>query len=195
MGTDPLLAQKHLEDASRAAAAAAEDISADQEANRQSYERFYNNLALFAGGTVALSVTYLGYLKTLPKPLVHQDILIASWASLLLCLATALFYTFFHTHYWFYASVRRYLESRKEQREVEARELNSLNVVNIRSEAERKSVELRLRKAVERYEGNARSASRRESAYFFIWKWSGRLARGTFLVGLGLLFFFAVANM
>ena len=46
--------------------------------NRLAYERFYNNLALFSGGTLALSVTFLGYLKTLHEPIIHQKWLEAS---------------------------------------------------------------------------------------------------------------------
>src|SRR5690348_3813530 len=39
--------------------------------NQRAYERFYNSLALFS------SVTYLGYLKTLSKPISHQKWLVA----------------------------------------------------------------------------------------------------------------------
>jgi hypothetical protein len=38
-------------------------------------------------------------------------------------------------------------------------------------------------------------ASRRESLYEFLWKWTGRLARLAFVAGLGLLFCFAVSNI
>jgi len=69
---------------------AAETVNAVDEArhksgefNRAGNERFYNNLALFSSGTVALSVTYLGYLKTLSKPVQHSGWLMASWVSLL----------------------------------------------------------------------------------------------------------------
>jgi hypothetical protein len=42
--------------------------------NRQSYEKFYNQLALLSGGSIALSVTYLGYLKTVTNhPLIHTN--------------------------------------------------------------------------------------------------------------------------
>ena len=35
----------------------------DSEGTRASNERFYNGLALYSGGTIALSVTFMGYLK------------------------------------------------------------------------------------------------------------------------------------
>jgi hypothetical protein len=52
---------------------------------RNANNRFYNNLALFSGGTIALSVTYLGYLKTLSRPIQHMHWLMGSWIALIVC--------------------------------------------------------------------------------------------------------------
>jgi hypothetical protein len=52
-------AMKHMEDAGKSVAAVVDARLKESEENRRAYERFYNNLALFSGGTVALSVTYL----------------------------------------------------------------------------------------------------------------------------------------
>jgi hypothetical protein len=65
--------------------------------NRRAYEHFYNNLALFSGGMVALSVTFLGYLKTLSKPVAHPSGLVANWVALFTCLGFSLFWTFFYS--------------------------------------------------------------------------------------------------
>ena len=70
-----------------------------QNAGQVTYERFYHNLALFSGGTIALSVTYLGYLKTLAKPVVHQSLLVESWGALFLCLLFSLIYIFCNLRY------------------------------------------------------------------------------------------------
>ena len=78
--------------------------------NRKAYERFYNSLALFSSGTIALSVTYLGYLKSLSnKAVMYPKTLIASWLVLLLCLIASLFYSFFNTHYMYFARSQRIL--------------------------------------------------------------------------------------
>src|ERR1700722_4950537 len=83
------------------------------EQDRQSYERFYSNLALISGGTIALSVTFLGYLKSLPKVVIIQDekSLVASWLCLLLCIGTSLSYILFNTHYGFYFMNKAYFEA------------------------------------------------------------------------------------
>ena len=86
MGTDPVLARKHIDDAVRRASRTFELLDKESAENRSTYERFHNNWTLFSGGTVALSITYLGYLKSLSKPVASEGLLIASWATLLLCL-------------------------------------------------------------------------------------------------------------
>ena len=82
MGIDPLLARKRINDAAQKVAATEEKLEEESVESRKAYERFYNQLALFSGGTIALSVTFLGYLKALPRPVVSRSVLIASWGSL-----------------------------------------------------------------------------------------------------------------
>jgi len=194
MGTDVVLAEKHVKDAAARVASSRELLIQESAENRRAYERFYNSLALFSGGTVALSVTYLGYLKSLSKPPAHPTWLIGSWGCLLSCLAISLFCTFFHTHYLYYARTREYLENIKLKREAEADAMDHMDFVNL-SPADHQAAQLRLRKAAEGYDSDQRRAARQESIYLFLWKWSGRLARLAFLGGVGLLFCFAVGNI
>lgn len=104
--------------------------------DEQRYDRFYNNLALFAGGTIALSVTYLGYLKTLPKPIVHVQFLSTGWVALFVCLVTSLFYTLFHAHYGSYYYARAYSEAVKKRYETEARNIGDMQFENFRTRAD-----------------------------------------------------------
>jgi hypothetical protein len=194
MPSDAVLAEKHVEDAKARVASSRERLQQESTENRRAYERFYNNLALFSGGTVALSVTYLGYLKSLSKPPAHPTWLIESWGCLLFCLAISLFWTVFYSHYMYYACVRQHMENMKLKRAAESDAVGSLDFVNL-TPADRPAVEARLRKAAAGYDKDEKRAARQESFYFFLWKWSGRLARLAFLVGLGLLFCFAIRNV
>jgi hypothetical protein len=195
MGSNPIISQKRVDDAAKATKEIYQKIQEESAENRRTYERFYNNLALFSGATVALSITYLGYLKGLQKPVAHQGLLVESWAALLACLTLSTFYAFFNAHYMHYGRHREYLEALKDQRETEANELGNLNIVNLRSPGERFMVERRLRGAAEQRGKDIKWAHRRESVYSFVWIWSGRLARLAFVAGLGLLFAFAVGNI
>lgn len=71
-------AEKHLESAYKHLSAVEENIFKESLEDRRAFEKFYNTLALFSGGTIALSITYLGYIKTLGKDVVHQCLLMGS---------------------------------------------------------------------------------------------------------------------
>ncbi len=61
-------AQQRTNRAAEAVTAVLDAQRKDGENTRAANERFYNGLALYSGGTIALSVTFMGYLKTLSKP-------------------------------------------------------------------------------------------------------------------------------
>jgi hypothetical protein len=129
-------ALKRTSDAADVVTAISEARTREAETNRQANERFYNNLALFSGGTVALSVTYLGYLKTLSKPVQHQRWLMESWIALMVCVACSLFWSFFYGHYIHYVRGREYAEAAKKKYETDAKEIVNFNIVNLRTQAE-----------------------------------------------------------
>lgn len=187
-------AMQHMEQAARTVAAVEEARAKEVEENQRAYERFYNNLALFSGGTVALSVTYLGYLKTLTVPVVHKGWLVDSWSAFFTCLLCSVFWLLFHTHYSHYFRDRDYCEAVKKQYETEIAEVGYLNIVNLRTTAERAAYIGPRQKAVEKSAQNAKWNKRRERFYFHLWVWTGRVARISFLVGFGLLLTFAIKN-
>jgi hypothetical protein len=171
-----------------------EQLQAESAESRRTYQKFYDNLALFSGGTIALSVTYVGYLRGLPHPVAHYAFLISSWISLLICLVSSLFYTYFNTHYLSYARFREYAEKRREQREVEAAELDDLNVVNIQSRAELEAFRKQLQDAASRSGKAEQHHQEREKLYESIFRWDGLVARLSFILGLVLLLAFAITN-
>jgi hypothetical protein len=57
MDSAPRFAEKRSQDAAELTHATYQAMSDDSRENIRAYERFYNNLALFSGGTMALSVT------------------------------------------------------------------------------------------------------------------------------------------
>lgn len=167
-----------------------------QEVNRAANERFYNSLALFSSGTVALSVTYLGYLKNLSKPVQHPGWLMASWVSLMTCAACSLFWTFAYGYYAHYSLERQHAEALKEKHEIDAKEFGTLsrNAVNVTPAQVDKFRNSRL-EAAAWSEKNAKTTERLENRYMHLWRWLGRVAQIGFLLGLALLLAFAIKNM
>lgn len=181
--------------AAKLVAAVSDARAKGAETNRRASERFYNNLALFSGSTVALSITYLGYLKTLSKPIQHQRWLMESWIALMVCVACSLFWTFLYGYYSHYARAREYAEAVKEKCETEAKEIVNFNIENLRTQADLDAFRNPRLEAARASDKNAKYLARREKFYQHAWRWIGRLAHLGFLGGLTLLLAFAIRNM
>jgi hypothetical protein len=188
---------------------AAETVTAASDAQRESNketksanERFYNNLALFSSGTIALSVTFMGYLKNQPKPLAHPRWLITCWVCLLICAACSLFWTFVYGYYSHYFHERQTAETIKNKFEAEAKEYPTIvrGTINAQTRAPFSRTDIEgfqsnRREAAGIYEKREKSARRWELLYMHMWRWLGRIAHATFLIGLGFLLAFAVKNL
>src|SRR5712692_2615240 len=129
-------AEKHIESAYKHLSAVEENLFKEGQEDRRAFEKFYNNLALFSGGTVALSITYLGYLKTLSKPLRHQRLLTASWIALFACLLFSLIYVLCNLYYSHHFREREWAEARKKKFETEADEIQHIGVANVQTPQE-----------------------------------------------------------
>jgi hypothetical protein len=190
-------ALQHTTEAAEAVKAIEEARNKGGEINRAANERFYNSLALFSGGTVALSITYLGYLKTLLKPVQHPRWLMASWVALMTCTACSLFWTFVYGYYAHFFFERQRAEALKAKHEIEAEEIGTLsrNVANLQTPAQLDAFRNPRLKAAKACEKNAKATAWREKVSMHLWRWLGRIAQFGFLVGLVLLLAFAIKNM
>ena len=164
--TNPLVAKQQILDAQESRRAVGQKRSEDAEENVRVYERFHNNLALLSGGTIALSVTYLGFLGTpshsQPR---HISWLVASWVLLFLCLVCATLYNLFHPHYVLYARTREYVKKLKDEKETLADNVPFINVVGITNKKDLDDYVQDLRQAASSLESDVTWASKRERIY------------------------------
>lgn len=193
--THPLIAKQRIEEAQQSFRNVANKRLEEQSDNRRSYENFYRHLALLSGGTVALSVTYLGFLKTVSNQAIHPGWLIASWVMLFVCLVCATYYSFFNTSYTHYARNREYVQRLKEQHETLAEELPNVNIAGIQTKAEFNDYVNELREAAKNRGKNVRWNERKEKLHEFMFRACAITARLSFVVGIALLLLFAVANI
>ncbi len=203
----PQNAQQHfaLQRTSRAAetvTAALDAQQKDSEGTRASNERFYNGLALYSGGTIALSVTFMGYLKTLSKPPAHPPWLVTAWTCLLVCAACSLFWPFVYGRYSYFFHEWQAADAHKNKHETDAEEYATMvrgaRSVQTQAPISQKDIDdFRSNRlgAAAIYKERAAKAKRRETLYLRLWTWLGRVARLCFLVGLSFLFAFAVENL
>jgi ABC-type multidrug transport system fused ATPase/permease subunit len=187
-------AEKHLDAAYKHLSAIEDNLFKENQEDRRSFEKFYNNLALFSGGTVALSITYLGYLKTLGKPLHHQRLLTASWIALFACLLFSLVYVLVTLYYSHHFREREWAEARKKKFETEAEEVPSMGVENVQTPQEVAAFQRPRREAVQICTEVAEKHEKLQNRYQTVWVWSGRLAQLAFAAGIGMLLVFAISN-
>ena len=169
---------------------------------RSANERSYNSLALFSSGTVALSVTFLGYLKSLPKPIQHPHWLMACWICLIVCLGSSLFWAFVYGHYTHYFHEWQTANAQKEQFETEANEYPTLarDCMSMQTKApvsnqEIEAFQANRRKAASILDAKAAAAKRIENRYRRCWRVLGWFAQATFVAGLVMLLLFATRNI
>jgi hypothetical protein len=188
-------AQKHVEAAEKHLSFVEENLFKAGQEDRRAFEKFYNNLALFSGGTIALSITYLGYLKTLGKAVRHQRLLTASWFSLFVCLLFSLIYVLVNLYYSHHFREHQLAEAKKEKFEMEADEVPNMGVANVQTPQEVAAYQNPRTKAARICAENAEWHARKEKRYFHLWVWAGRIAQLAFVGGIGMLLWFAISNI
>ena len=195
--------------AQQRATRAAEYLSAASEAqyegskeNRNTNEKFYNSLAIFSSGTIALSVTFLGYLKSLPKPVQHPHWLVWCWICLMACAACSLFWPFVYGYYSYYFHEWQTAKAQKEKYETDAKEFPKLvrGSVSVQTKATTSQKEIQdfvsnRMEASAISDKRSKRAKRWENFYMHFWRWLGRIAQASFLGGLVFLLAFAIRNM
>jgi hypothetical protein len=190
---DLLLKQQEMESSKEYAKKVRAQMQEEFAAGRKIYETFHINLALFSSGTLALSVTYLGYLRSSGGHVLGLKFLIASWTCLLCAIPLSLFVSFLHTHYYSFGRIREYQNAMSAQKEAEADAIMTMNVVNLMSEelpAERD----RLLDKAKKFAEEATIMQRKENLYCNLWRLVGYASRILFVAGLAFLYIFAVRN-
>lgn len=187
-------AEKRLDSAYKYLADVQEHWFKEGQEDRREFQKFYNNLALFSGGTIALSITYLGYLKTLAKPLRGLRLLTASWIALFVCLLFSLIYVLVNLYYSFHCREQQYAEANKKKFEAELKEFPELDAINLQTPQQLAEFQNPRKEAIRIYTERAEHHQKRGERYLALWKWAGRIARLGFAAGIGMLLWFAILN-
>lgn len=190
-----VIAKQRIDDAQESVARIAKQRLEESAQNRASYEKFYNSLALLAGGTVALSVTYLGYLRATGTGPCYPTVLMVSWGALLLCLICAAFYPFFNTSYVHYARNKEYAEKLKRQHETLANEVPNLSFANISTKQQMDDYVKELREAAAAKETDIKWNHVRARIHEVMFRACAITARISFVIGLGSLLVFGALNI
>jgi len=157
---------------------------------RESSDKFYGSLALFSGGTIALSITYLGYLRNIPgRTILYPRILVAAW------IVNSIFCPLLNSYYAHFARLGIYVGKLAELKATLAEEMDKPYIVYGNTPEEKQEHKKRFTEEAEARNKDRKWAKRRESISNVLWTGFGWVARLAFPIGLGLLMFFAAKNM
>ena len=160
-------------------------------------EKFYYQVALLCGGTIVLSVTFLGYLESSGKEIRLLPLLLSSWAVLLAALLGALY----RNHQWMrqihFQAVNAYLVASRESAEqtLQVTSADPSAFVNIRTHEELKDFQEREKNKAEKLRKNEKWHSvraERAERLTLLCEW---VAHSGLIVGLTLLLIFAGGNV
>jgi hypothetical protein len=187
-------AKEHIDAAARHRVAVEASLSTEGQEDRRAFEKFYNNLALFSGGTIALSITYLGYLRTLARPLNNVRVLKVGWFALFVCLLSSLIYVICNLYYSHHFRQRELAEAWKKELETDVNEIANLNLANIRTTEDLAAYRAPRAQEALKFADRSKRSEKLQNRYFLLWRWAGRTSRLGFAVGIGMLLWFAMSN-
>ena len=161
---------------------------------REGIEKLYSTLALFAGGTIALSVTYLGYLKSVSPMLCYHWLLHAAWITLFASLICSLLFIFFNMYYAHYARGHELAEARKKQFEVEREEIPLIGFSNLQDPTELGEFTKRRDELIGKMGTTITDEKKWEKFYLVLRRICQWVAWTGYVGGIGMLLWFAVSN-
>lgn len=156
---------------------------------------FYYRLSLLCGGTIGLSITFVGYLASNPNRVSFIGILFASWFCLLVSMIGSLYRNHFHGSFLHFQMQKRFLESKVEQEEIalEGLEKAPETVFNSYDGIENLINAAKQRLGV--YKKSAKYNASKEKFYDLLWVNSMRLAHVGFILGMILIMLFTGLNL
>jgi hypothetical protein len=190
---DSLAKQQEMKSAQERRAKLAQAVEEDNQALRKSSETLHNNIALISGGTITLSLTYLGSLQSSTVQISHLWLLLTSWVCLIITVPASLFVTFAYSYYHSFARLAHFEEAAQNQKLAEADAVAVVTVVGM-SEAEKPGEIQRLKDAAAMHEKQAKRGFKWANFYYGLWRTLGFGSRLLFVIGLALLMLFAMLN-
>lgn len=163
---------------------------------RETIAKLFGDVVLLSGGTIALSITYFGYLRSIPnKSILHPRYLVAAWVVLMFCIIASLLGVLISSFYASYARMGIYFGKVVEQNETMVQEMDNLNILGLESAEERRQEKDRLTAEARAKQKDRDEAMAKEALCRKLWITLGLGAVLAFPTGIGLLLYFAAKNM
>jgi hypothetical protein len=163
--------------------------------NRRAYDTFFSNLALFAGGTVALSVTYLGYLQSRQLAVAGLWLLGIAWVFLILATITSLFCSYVFATYLYFARQSEAAGFEIKRCETEIAGLPNIPDLKLTTGQPLNSYIESLKGDLPKLQQAKSDSEKRKNRWWKLRKLCGRTGQTSFVLGLVSLLLFAFMNL
>lgn len=197
MDTELLLADNNLKSASEKLGKIHTSVAELQADMRKSSSDFYYRLALLAGATLSLDVTFIGYLASKSATLYYSELLFLSWFFLIMGLIGALYRNHYNLDMGHYQTTNVLNQARLDEYEamLVLMKLNPSRFIDIKTKEDvQKQMELTnkniaaLKKAIDHNKKKEKVNSRS-------WIIAQGMAHSGFVIGLILTTIFAALNL
>ncbi|HIE44251.1 MAG TPA: hypothetical protein EYP78_05605 [Candidatus Omnitrophica bacterium] len=166
--------------------------------SRQIGDRFYQNLGFFSGATIVLSITFLGYLKSVPNFQIQWiPLLMVSWALLTISLVSSLYRGYFYSSYHHYRAMREFTAKWAETKKATKEYISKYpsQIANINTPEELTEFIGRMDKEAKVLSEGSKWHKLRENIFKVIWSKSEIIACLFFPIGLVCILVFAMRNL
>lgn len=198
MDRDYLVAMQNLTDSSKKVGKIHTSVAEILGEMRGKSMDFYYKLALLSGGVLSLSITYLGYLASIPN---HQlnfaELLFLSWFLLLLALFSSIYRNHFNLDMGHYQVTNTLNEAFLEQYKATLAVLESYpqQFINLKTKAEVQQQIDTTKKNISTVEKAMKEVKAKEDWHSSLWVLSQKTAHISFFLGIVLITIFASLNL
>lgn len=198
MDNDRIIAIQNLDDSSKKVGRVHTSVTELINSMRGKSMNFYNRLSLMAGGVLSLSITYIGYLASVPnRQFSFAELLFLGWIFLLIAIFSGLYRNHFNLDMGHYQAINILNNARLEEFKASLVVLESYpqQFVNLKTpEDVKKQIDVTKNNIsmVEKAIKKNKSKEERES---FLWLSSQKAAHISFFLGIVFVTLFAALNL
>lgn len=198
MDKDYVIAMDNLKSASEKVATIHNSVSELHTEMRGKAADFYYKLALLSGGVLSLSITYIGYLSSVPtRQLYFAELLFLGWFLLLLALFTSMYRNHFNLDMGHYQTLNVLNNARLEEYKASLFVLINYpqQFANLKTQEEVNNQIAITKKNISTVEKGIKNVENEEKKNSLLWRISQTTAHISFFLGIVFITIFASLNL
>ena len=198
MDKDYLIAMQNLKDSSEKVGKIHTSVSELLNQMRGKSMDFYYRLSLLAGGVLSLSITYIGYLASLPdSKITFAELLFLSWIALLIAIFSSIYRNHFNLDMGHYQIINVLNNARLEEYKATLIVLENYpqQFANLKTEGEiKRQIEV-TKNNISTVKRGMKKVEKKEKKESLLWVTSQKTAHISFLLGMIFITLFAALNL